>query len=155
MQKYVWFDQSLLHCIHGQVGGVHVAARSHVEAYNNTPAQPQPSTQNRPSTLPHHPAIPAAACSSAAGYTFYAGKTSIDGNLGEQHTGKSAAQLAAMCLVDPPCKGFTSSGWLKRSIRLPALWANWSSAQPAGPCDGLFVKDGATYESELSTAYSN
>jgi len=79
-------------------------------------------------------------------YTFYAGKTSTGGNFSEQFDGKSAAELAALCNAQPFCKGFTSSGLLKSSIKWPALWANWSSALNAGPCDGLFVRNDADYE---------
>jgi len=66
-----------------------------------------------------------------------------------QQAGLSAVQLAALCNANTTCKGFTSSGWLKSSIRLPALWTNWSGSVPAGPCDGLFVKNGVEYEGEL------
>jgi len=81
-----------------------------------------------------------------SGFNFTAAKLSLGGDLGEQHLGKSAAQLAALCNDAPACKGFTSTGWLKSSIKLPALWANWSGAERAGPCDGMFVKTGAEFE---------
>jgi len=91
-----------------------------------------------------HPS--AAACTTATNHTFHAGKLSAGGDLGEQHAGKSASQLAALCSDRPDCKGFTSSGWLKGSIKLPALWTNWSGPAPTGPCDGMFVKKGAEFE---------
>lgn len=74
---------------------------------------------------------------------------SAGGDLGTQQVGQSAAQLAALCNASTTCKGFTRSGWLKSSLKLPSLWTNWSGPTPAGPCDGLFVKIGAEYEGEL------
>jgi len=90
----------------------------------------------------------AAACTTVTKYTFHAGKLSSGGDLGVQHADKSASQLAAVCNNDAGCKGFTSSGWLKGSIKVPVLFANWSDTVPAGPCDGMFVKAGAEFEGE-------
>jgi len=82
------------------------------------------------------------------GYTFTPAKLSPGGDLGAQLTGKTALQLAAQCDNSTACKGFTSSGWLKSSIKVQVLWANWSDPAPAGPCDGMFVKAGAMPDGE-------
>lgn len=82
------------------------------------------------------------------GFNFTAAKLSPGGDLGEQQVGKSAAQMARMCLADPACKGFSSSGWLKSSFKIPDLWTDWGGGKRAGPCDGLFVRRSASFESE-------
>lgn len=85
-------------------------------------------------------------------HIFFAGKLSLGGDLGQQQVGKSAAELAAMCNAETSCKGFTSSGWLKRSIKQPALWVAWPTMNGStglSPCDGMFVKSGADYEGKL------
>jgi len=86
------------------------------------------------------------------GFNFTAANQSSGGNLGDQQVGKSAAQLAALCSNDTACKGFTSSGWLKSSIKVKVLWVPWSGTAPAGPCDGMFVKDGVVFEGEIRLA---
>jgi len=58
----------------------------------------------------------------------------------------SAAKLAELCSANPVCKGFTSSGWLKNRVKLPALWADWGGPAAVSPCDGMFVKNGSEYE---------
>lgn len=97
------------------------------------------------------PSVPpyAAACTTITNYTFQPGKLSVGSDIDLQQSGKSPQQLAAHCNTDPACKGFTSSGWLKSSIKLPALWMNWSTSALAGPCDGMFVKNDVEYEGEL------
>jgi len=100
-----------------------------------------------PTLAIYYPCRPhAAACTSAAGYTFHPGKLSPGGELGDQHIGMSASQLAAMCNDQLACKGFTSSGWLKSSIKLPSLWVDFAGGAQAGPCDGMFVKSDASFE---------
>jgi len=84
------------------------------------------------------------------GYTFTPAKLSPGGDLGAQLTGKTTLQLAAQCNNSTECKGFTSSGWLKSSIKVQALWANWSATAAAGPCDGMFVKVGASPDGKRS-----
>jgi len=84
-----------------------------------------------------------------SGFNFTAAKISAGGDLGGQQVGKSAAQLAAACIGDLACKGFTSSGWLKSSIKVPALWTDWNgSATMLSPCDGMFVRPDASFESK-------
>jgi len=87
------------------------------------------------------------ACTSVPGYNFTHAKISNSANIGAQQVGKSAAQLAKLCANTPKCVGFTSSGWLKSSIKIPGLWDDWGTAQ-TGPCDGQFVLATAKYEGE-------
>jgi len=88
-----------------------------------------------------------------ANYSFTHAKTSPGGDIPPQQAGQSASQLAALCNNTPGCVGFTSSGWLKSSIKLPVLWEAWTpmggpanSPAPLSPCDGLFKRTDAPYE---------
>jgi len=96
----------------------------------------------------------AEACTVLPGFEFTPAKLSPGGDLGAQLTGKTALQLAASCSANLECKGFTSSGWLKSSIKVPALWATWSGTASAGPCDGMFVKTGNVFEGEPQSRHS-
>jgi len=90
----------------------------------------------------------AAACTAVANYTFTPGKLSAGGDIGVQQPGKSAAQLAAQCSLNPGCKGFTSSGWLKSTVRHSVLWTTWNTTTALTPCDGMFVRADYSFASE-------
>jgi len=87
-------------------------------------------------------------CTAVANYTFTPGKLSSGGDIGVQQLGKNAVQLAAQCSLNPGCKGFTSSGWLKSTVKHPVLWTTWNTTSALSPCDGMFVKAGYGFASE-------
>lgn len=81
-----------------------------------------------------------AVCPSIQGYTFLKGMDSLYGDLAFLG-GMSVEQLAAECSARHGCKGFTSSGMLKDRLRQVAERTELISP---GPCDGLYIKSGAT-----------
>jgi len=90
----------------------------------------------------------AVACTTAANYSFTPAKFSPGGDIPPQLTGRNIALLAAACNAQSNCTGFTSSGWLKSTLKHPALWIGWNTSAPS-PCDGQFVKAGFKYGGEL------
>jgi len=75
-------------------------------------------------------------CPQDDGYVFWPSYDSDSENIGEQLSAFPA--LIATCNSNPDCKGFTTEGFLKKSILPLDQWDNISRG--GGECSGLYIK---------------
>ena len=67
-------------------------------------------------------------------YAFTAGKDSSGGDI--QHVSGSLDELKKWCTEEPECKGFNSSGWMKKSVQPETAWSTWTT----DPAKGFYRK---------------